>query len=167
MVALMGAKPAWSQKTAPEYDLKAAYIFNFSLFVDWPAGAFEHPDSPIIIGVLGDSRFATVLQETLKGQDARGRSFVVQSWNSAKNVQHCHLLFVASGAAQEWAQVVQSVRRTPTLTIGEWPDFIGTGGIVNFFVEGKKIRFDISAETARRAGLNMSSKMLGLARSTQ
>ena len=140
-----------------EYRVKAAYLYNFVRFIEWPPTAGE---GPVEICVVRPNPFGDVLTETLRGERLDGRPVVPRLVDEAE--PGCQVVFVPAGSAA--APVIRAVQSTPTLTVGESPDFIRQGGIVNFVRDGANVRFEIDDTAARRAGLRISSRLLRLAR---
>ena len=146
------------QEVSLEYRVKAAYLYNFLLFVEWPA---ESTSDPLTICVAGGRNpFGGVLEETIRGERVGGRP--VTSRVIRQPDDGCHVVFVPEGAAA--GAYIRAASTRPTLTVGESPGFIGMGGIVNFIREGTNVRFEIDPMTAERAGLRISSRLLQLAR---
>jgi hypothetical protein len=163
---MMGCLTAGSlEEIIDEYKVKAAFIFNFVKFVQWPAGSFQSVKEPTAICVLGQDPFEGSLAETLAGRAIEGRSLIVRHITAAKQVPGCHVLFIGSGEDQRIPSVLAEIRTPGTLTIGE-SDAAGDGGVmIDFRLEGGKIRFDINLNAAERADLKISSRLLSLARS--
>lgn len=146
-----------------EYRLKAAFLFNFAKFVEWPPEAFAAPKSPIIIGVLGDNPFGTDLEETVRNKLIGERPVVVKVFQATDVATNCHILFISNSEKKRLPEILATLRGNSVLTVGETDDFIEAGGMINFVPEGNKIRFQINDETARRAKLQISSKLMSLA----
>ena len=148
-----------------EYPIKAAYLYQFCRYVQWPTSAFADDRSPLEIGVLGSDLFGGTLDEIARTKRIDGRLIVVRRFASMAEYTPCQVLFVnASVGAEEKAVAVQKLRGLPVLIVGEEPGFAEHGGTVNFFQEENKIRFEINAEVARQARLKISSKLLSLAK---
>ena len=94
-LGLLAALPV-SAQVSREYDVKAAFLYNFITFTDWPAAAFSGPDSPYVIGVLGEDPFGAALDEIVKGEQIKGRPLVVRRFKRIEDVHHCHILFISS-----------------------------------------------------------------------
>jgi hypothetical protein len=156
LLAAAGATLA-AQDVALEYRVKAAYLYNFVRFVEWPAAAEQ---GPLTICVVRPSPFGAVLADTVQGERVNGRTIVPRLVDTAD--ADCHVVFVPAGSAP--GPSLRAVQDTPALTVGESPDFIRQGGIVNFVREGTNVRFEIDDAAARRAGLRISSRLLRLAR---
>jgi hypothetical protein len=156
-LVLIASTALCGQEVPLEYRVKAAYLFNFAKFVEWPGAAAI---GPITICVAGRNVFGESLTETVSGESANGRPFTVRVILEPE--PGCHILFVPRGAAA--VAYLRASQGTPTLTVGESPGFIEQGGIVNFTLEGANVRFEISSDAAERAGLRISSRLLRLAR---
>jgi hypothetical protein len=156
-LALAGSVTAHAKNVALEYQVKAVYLFNFAKFIEWPA---EARSGPLTICVAGQNPFGDVLEETLHGEAVNDRPLTMRLIQAPE--PGCHIVFVPQGTAT--AAYVRAVRGTPTLTVGESPDFIAEGGIINFVIEEGKVRFQIDAKAAERAELRISSHLLRLAR---
>jgi hypothetical protein len=141
-----------------EYEIKAAYLYNFIKYVDWPS----YGDT-ITIGVLGGNPFGTALTP-LNGKIVKGRRLLVRELDSVRDAQKCQIIFVSSSEKQRLQEIFESLRSARVLTVGETQGFADGGGIINFIEENNKVRFEINADAARRTGLNISSELLKLAR---
>lgn len=140
-----------------EYQVKAAYLFNFLQFVEWPQDAAE---GPLVMCVARPNPFGDHLADTLRGESVGGRRIDVRVIGDPDGT--CDVLFIPREASAD--PYLQSARSTPTLTIGEAPGFLQRGGLINFIREGANVRFEIDEAAARRAGLRISSRLLRLAR---
>jgi hypothetical protein len=151
--------------TVSEYQVKAAFLYNFIKFIEWPDKAFSLPADPIVVGLLGDDPFGTVLDETLAGKSVQGRPLKVVRFPKLAAVERCHVLFVADSDPDHINAVVEREGRSPVLTVGELPGFIDLGGMIGFDVEARRVRFDVNLKALRAAGLKPSSQLLKVARS--
>jgi hypothetical protein len=156
-LALASWVAAAADDVALEYRVKAAYLLNFTRFVEWPADPAD--TGPLTICIAGTNPFDDVLDETLRDEQVGARA--IRS-RPARESERCHVLFIPNGVSPD--AYIKSTRAQPVLTVGESPDFLRRGGIVNFFIENGKVRFEIDAERAERAGLRISSRLLRLAR---
>ena len=147
-----------------EYRLKAAFLYNFAKFIDWPSDSFPDSASPIMLCVLGSDPFGSALAETLEGKTVRARPLVIRRFQQVEDVQTCHILFVGRSEEKRLAQTLERLQGSAVVTVGEMEGFARVGGIINFFTEHDKIRFEINVGAAERAGLSISSKLLNLAR---
>ena len=146
-----------------EYQVKAAYLYNFAKFVDWPAQSFKTPASPIVVCILGEDPFGSALQEVMRGKTVSGRNLLVRQVGDVSAASGCHMLFVSSGEWRQHRPVLARLGGTGVLTIGETPGFTAGGGIVSFKLAGRRVRFEINVDAARQAQLQISSKLLSLA----
>lgn len=143
-----------------EYQVKAVFLFNFAQFVEWPATAFEGPDAPLVIGVVGNDPFDGALDEAVRGERVQGRSIVVTRFRRAQDVQKCHVLFVASSESGRVREIFDQVRDWNVLTVGDSDGFAMSGGIIRFLSNQGRIRLRINLDSARAAHLRLSSKLL-------
>ena len=156
-MAVLTAVSAHAQEVSTEYRVKAAFLYNFVKFVEWPPQA---PPGPVVICVAARNTFGTVLTELLRGETITGRS--LEARTILEPDPGCHVLFVPRGASA--SAYLRATRGTPELTVGEASDFIGDGGMIRFYLDGANVRFEINRDVAERAGLRISSRLLQLAR---
>lgn len=149
--------------TSREYLVKAAFLYNFAKFVQWPQGAFKDADAPLVLCILGDDPFGSALN-VLAGKTVGGRRLVIQRARNLTGLAPCHILFVASLRQPALRQVLGKVKGKPILTVSEIPDFTHQGGIIQFFTVQSKIRFEINPAAAAANDLKVSSQLLKLAR---
>ena len=160
---------SWVRMEAPhaqqtlEDEVKAAFLYNFTKYVDWPTAAFSGQSDPFRLCVLSDSEFAQAVQSIVVGETARGRALQLVRPDSAA-WPTCHILFVGQSHAERAGAILSAVSGRPILTVGETPKFLDQGGAVLFVVEQNRVRFDIDLRSAGRAGLTVSSKLLRVAR---
>jgi hypothetical protein len=147
-----------------ENQVKAAFIYNFAQFVEWPDDAFLGNGAPFVIGVLGDGSLHGELERTLKGKTAGGREFAVRYYARVADVQRCHILFVGASEQGRAGEVLQKVGRQGTLTVGDFDGFTAASGVVRFMTEDNKLRFEVNVDAANEERLRVSSKLLKLAR---
>ena len=160
------AQSAGSDESS-EYLIKAGFIYNFAQLVQWPDAAFPQADSPIVIGVLGSDPFGATIDNVVQGKKLNGRSLVIKrlKWGKdAKEIRECNILFISSSEKDRLDEIIQTVKWLPILTIGETPGFATRGGIINLTLEGNRVRFEVDIEAAKQANLNISSRLLALAR---
>ena len=148
---------------ARECEIKAAFLYNFTKFVDWPARTFANDDAPIVIGVFGDSPCAQALERLVKDRKVNGRTIVVRRIASAEEAKVTQLLFVGSAQEAQFAGLERALHSLPVLTVGESPGFASQGGSIDFVPQGDKIRFEINIDVAEHAGLKISAQLQKLA----
>ncbi len=150
-----------------EAEVKAAFLFNFTKFVEWPADSFENQASPIVIGVVDRGSFLAALAQTVKGKAVNGRGISVKRVESTADLQGCHVLFFTSAAKHRVAELLPLLGTSSVLTVGEFDSFAASGGMINFFLHDGRVRFEINPHATLRTGLHLSSKLLSLARLLQ
>ena len=154
----------WANAEDPlEAAAKAAYVVNFAHFTTWPDDAFADASTPIDLIVYGGERTRESFK-SIDGQKAGEREIRVHLMRPAETIDHCHLIFFDQDVDYTFlSTVLNSVRGRPVLTIGETPDFIGLGGIVNIFYKDERLHFNVKPARASRRGLKISSRLLKLA----
>jgi hypothetical protein len=166
LVAMLisGGAPSFARgEPAPEYAVKAAFLFNFAKFVEWPADAFAGPASPIVFFVFGEDPFGDALK-SLKGKTANGRPIVVRYAANLGELERCHLLFVSASSMALLPKILQATKGWNVLTVGDVDGFARDGGTINLVNEEQRIGIEVNMEAAQRTRLQISSKLLGLAK---
>jgi hypothetical protein len=157
--------PAWSQSNANTgYEIKAAFLFNFAKFIDWPPSSFSTPQSPYTICILGRDPFGNVLDETLKGKTIGDRPLAVRRLTDKAEARHCQIAFVSSSETAHLVEIVGSLQGANVLLVGESNGFAAMGGTIEFTLEDNHVRFAINTDAANRSGMKFSSKLLALAK---
>jgi YfiR/HmsC-like len=154
-----------------EYLIKAGFIYNFANLVQWPSTSFAQPESPIVIVILGEDHFGGTLDHALEGKKVNARPFVIKRARSVSELQRtlgpqkdCQILYVSASEMPHLGEAIQVLKGAPVLTIGETPGFARSGGIINLILEDNKVRFEVNVQAAKDADLNISSRLLALAR---
>ena len=147
-----------------EYAVKAAFLYNFAKFIEWPAETFSSPNAPFTLGVFGENPFGDDLERTVKNRAVNGRPFAVKQINSLSELKNCQILFISSSERRRFNEILKALDNASVLTVSDTERFIQAGGMINFFMENNKVRFEINDQAAKRAGLRISSKLLNLAR---
>jgi hypothetical protein len=147
-----------------EYQVKAAFLLNFTKFIEWPPAAFGTAESPFTICVLGNNPFGSALDQIVKDEVVNGRRVAAQYLKRVPAPQTCQILFL-NGPGKEIAALPDL--GPGLLTVGEGETFIRDGGMISFVIDNHRVRFEINQSTAVRAGLQMSSKLLGVAKSVE
>jgi hypothetical protein len=161
---LFSSNAASGEPVVTEYEVKAAYIFNFAKFVDWPSNVFPARNSPIIIGIIGDDEFGTLLGNIVKGKTIQERTIVVRPLKWSADFNSCHIVFIGASEQKQLKQIADNLHDRPVLTITEAEEDLQAKGIMNLIVEGGKVQFKIDIAGAEKAHLQISSKLLRLAR---
>jgi YfiR/HmsC-like len=146
-----------------EYQVKAAFLLNFTKFIEWPPTAFSTPDAPLTLCILGADPFGSALDQIVAGEVVNGRKLSVERIKRAPGPQSCQVLYVGS-PEKETLKILSGVGPR-VLTVGEGAGFLRSGGIIAFVIDNRRVRFDIHQATAENAGLALSSKLLSVARS--
>lgn len=148
-----------------EYQVKAAFLYNFTKFVEWPAEKFADTNSPIVIGVLGHNPFGAVLAETVRDRKVNERGIQIKLINTLSEIQGLHLLFISAAEANRQVEALEAAFKAgAVLGVGESEAFLKRGGTIRFALEDDKVRFEIDLHSAERAQLKISSQLLRLAR---
>lgn len=147
-----------------EYEVKAAFIYNFARFVEWPADAFASGDAPLVIGVVGDDPFRGALDRAVKDKSVEGHALQVRHFATADDVQRCHILFVPAAVSDQTDHILQRAGSNGVLSVGETDTFTPAGGVIRFYLDDNKIHFEVNLDAAEQARLKLSAKLLKLAR---
>jgi YfiR/HmsC-like len=143
--------------------LRAAFMYNFAKFTEWPANVIPR-DQPLVFCVTDDGPMAEALEQIVKGRAVGGHALAVRQVALDSGVRACHLLYASGLDAKRANELLGTVDHLPVLTVGDFERFAQMGGVASFFVEDGKMRFAINIDSAHRAGLRVSSKLLMLAR---
>jgi hypothetical protein len=147
-----------------EYDVKAAFLFHFAQFVEWPKEAFKNADSPLTYCTIGEDAFRGALDESVKGKRIGNRELRVRHLKEREQIDGCQVLFIALTQKSRQGEELASASGRPVLTVGETDHFARDGGVIGFFLEEKKMRFEINLNAAEQAQLKISAKLLSLAK---
>jgi hypothetical protein len=148
--------------SAGEWQIKSAFIYNFTKFVEWPEAALGSPAQPIVIGVLGEQALAQGLAAVVAGRNVNGRTIEVRPVRTVTEARATQLLFVSAAEEARYVAMRAELADSPVLTVGESPSFSVTGAI-GFVQEGEKLRFEINIGIAERSHLKISSQLQKLA----
>lgn len=164
IISLLSITAPAGSETLDENQLKAAYLYNFARYVEWPDSAHASSNSALEIGVVGSSAIAALLKKTVVGKRVGGRSLRVVDFNSPSEGRRSHILFVAGEhSAAELRQTIEDLMGAHAFVVAEAAGFAKRGGIANFIVADNRVRFAINENAAKKAGLKVSSKLLRLA----
>lgn len=162
VVAASAIQPA-SAQPSPEYQLKAVFLYHFTQFVEWPREAFAEGDAPFVIGVLGENPFEGYLSEAVRDEKVHGREVAVRHLTAADSLGGVQILYISPSERYREREILDQVKGLPILTVGDSPDFVSSGGTVQFFPDRGRIRLRVNIDSARSSTLNISSRLLGLA----
>jgi hypothetical protein len=146
-----------------EYALKSVFLYNFCHFIEWPDSAFSSPNEPLIIGIVGEDPFGTLLKAAVEGETYHGRPIQIEHYRGAKDIKHCHLLFVGRAETGRLDAILEAVASKSVLTVGETEDFLDHGGMIVLSAERNRVRLRINTSALRSASLDVSSKLLRVA----
>lgn len=164
VVTSRGALQAADQPVS-EYQVKAAFLLNFTKFVDWPPAVLPDDGSPISICILGNDPFGRALDSIIEGETVNARKLVIQRLHRAPAARTCHVLFVPK--SEKDVPHLLAGLDPGILTVGEGDSFLREGGMIAFVVESRRVRFDINQKKAESAALKVSSKLLSVARTVE
>jgi YfiR/HmsC-like len=146
-----------------EYEIKAAYLLNFTRYVEWPDDAFPGAGEPIVLCVLGRNPFGPLLEQTMAGRTSQARRIEVLELDGVAEAVECHGVFVSREERRLRPDLLEQLERRGLLTIGEGNEFVRDGGVLGFVPVAQTVRFAVNLDAGRRAGLRLSSRMLALA----
>ena len=162
-ILLAPAPAAAQQPDSSEAPVKAAFLYNFTKFVEWPDTAFAQPSGPFVVCAFADAAFRKELGTILQSEQVQGRQIAIAP-ASLEDPRGCHIAYFAQGEAERQERMLDAVKHLPVLTVGEGRRFLERGGQIAFLVENDRVRFAISRRAAGAAGLTISSKLLRVAR---
>lgn len=162
-LCLLGVDLLAQSSGAQPYQVEAVFLFNFTQFVSWPAGAFADAHAPIVICVLGEDPFGSYLDDTLRGERVEERPLIARRYGRPEELGPCHILYVGADQAPHFDAVLAAVRGKPVLTVGSFDNFGRSGGMVRFIVENRRVRLRVNVDAARAQNLSISAKLLRIA----
>jgi hypothetical protein len=161
---LIGSMVCWAQVTAAnEYEVKAAYLYNFAKFVEWPDSPSAGSRERLTIAVLGRDPFGSVLDQVIADKTVRGKRISVRRVSNVDEALDCQIIFIGTSEERRLGELIRALEGKSVLTIGETGQFAHRGGIIGFRIEDNKVRFDVNIQAAERARLVLSSQLLKLA----
>ena len=146
-----------------EQQVKAAYLYNFAKFVEWPDSAFSSDTDPIQIAIIGDDPFGIILDQIIKNKTLNGRPLLINRFQSMPSDLHFHIVFIGNNDTTQVRSILQQLDSLPVLTVGDMKDFATKGGCINFIFKQNRVLFEINMDASQRAGLKISSRLLRLA----
>ena len=167
VIVLIGAMDlvCAAEPVVAEYEVKGAFLLNFTKFVDWPPQVFKGPGDPIAICVLGQSPFGPELDRAAREMVVADRTVSVRQVADEQQASQCQIVFMGASESKHWRAWLEALRGRSVVTVGESEGFLTNGGVVNFKLEGDRVRIEISTAAADLAGLHISAKLLNLAQS--
>lgn len=155
---------SFAAESLPESQIKAAFLVNFPKYVDWPAEAFVQTNSPVIIAVLGRTEVTAELRKIITGRSVNGRPLLLKPLASGEEPGSCHILFISATAPELSPDVLARLTADAVLTVGESAEFLERGGIINLARREQKIALEVNLPAAEHARIEISSKLLSVAR---
>lgn len=162
-VVPLGMEACGAESPSLEYQVKAACLYNFAKFVDWPPRVFADQNSPIVFGILGEDPFGNALEAIIKNKTINGRTLIIKRSRRVEDLKDCHILFISRSEQAHDAQILKSLAGLSILTVSDTEEFVAEGGIISFKMQNNKVRFEVNVATAQRAALKISSELLDLA----
>jgi hypothetical protein len=146
-----------------EYEVKAAYLYNFGRFVEWPSRPGAPQTQSFDICLVGQDRFGAALNNTLADETIAGKSVAVKRLQTPQDATTCQILFISASEEYQLKHILTVLNGSSVLTVSDMPEFSRRGGMVQFIVDGSRVRFEINLASAERVGLTLSSELLKLA----
>jgi hypothetical protein len=153
-----------AQDSPTEYQVKAAYLLNFLKFVEWPGDALAETHGHWVIGIVGENPFGDGLSQVMTGKTVQGHELEVRQFRPGEDLHACHVLFISASEKKRLPSTLAALNGSSVLTVGDMDHFIESGGMIQFVMEEKRVRFAIDVSASSRARLKVSSKLLSLAR---
>lgn len=164
VVALLLSSMHAQSPTVSEYQVKAAFLYNFAKFIEWPPSSFSDASAPLRICVFGQDPFGHELRDITNEKTINGRKLQVDQVVDLQLARTCHILFIASSEKAQLTRIFESLRGTDVLTVGDTKGFVQQGGMINFVPENNRVQFEVNRKAAGQAGLKISSKLLNVAK---
>jgi YfiR/HmsC-like len=162
LATLLLAAPPPGPQGVSEYKVKAAFLFNFAKFVEWPER--HRATQSVTIGVVGADPFGDSLDQVVLNKMVGSKSIEIRRFASLEEMEPCHILFISRSESSRLGEILKALEGTATLTVGEDEEFLRKGGVIRFFTQENKIRFEINVDAAEYEGLRLSSRLLQVAR---
>jgi hypothetical protein len=159
----LGAGPA-DEAPASDYQVKAAYIYNFAKFIEWPRDSLRAGEGAFVITVLGEDPFGAILDDTLRGKSVNNQQIMIRRVTRAEDIGDSRIVFISDSEREKLPRIVKQLARAAILTVGEMDHFAEHGGIIRFKMDKRRIRLEINVLVAEQAQLRISSELLKLAR---
>ena len=163
LLSCFTAVPGWRTVAAEfsrEYQIKAAFLFNFAQFSQWPTNAFAGPDKPLVIGILGTDPFGSMLDDIVRGETVQGRRLLVERFRRVEEIQTCHILFISQSESTRLESQLKALQNKPILTVTDIEDSAYRGVMIRFINESNKIRLRVNLDAVENAHMTISSKLL-------
>lgn len=163
VLCLLSAVCAQSQAHPSEYQVKAAYLYNFGKFMNWP----ESGQTEFYLCVLGDDPFGANLDSTITNATINGKKVAARRLTAVQDAEGCEIAFIAASESGRLERDLATLKKLHVLTVSDMPDFIRRGGIIQFVEEDRKVRFEVNLKAAQESGFTLSSELLKVAAKVQ
>lgn len=150
-------------ETVPEREVKAAMLYNFTKFVEWPSGALGEPGAPVTICVAGRDPFGPALEQAVADRTAYGRPIRIAKAGRVEELKGCHIVYIGVSERKRLAESLEMIAQPGVLTVSDIEEFTHQGGIVGFVLRDSKVRFEVNLDAAEKARLKISARLLKLA----
>jgi hypothetical protein len=164
MLASAGRSFAADPQMLSEYQIKAAFFFNFTRFVEWPETAFVTATAPILACVAGETPLTDLVIDVVAGKVVNGRAVSIRRVKVSDDLRRCNLLFISAAEERRADEILAGLKKTSTLTVGETPGFAQAGGMINFSIQENKVKLELNLDATTRAGLKVNSKLIAVSR---
>jgi len=168
LVVLAASAWVWpaqaAERVAGEYEIKAAFLYNFAQYIEWPSNGVADAGDTFVIGILGEDPFGDAFDNIARDKTIQGKRIVVRRFATVEDYTPCHILFVAPSAVDNVPALLERIEGSHVLLAGDTEGLAQRGIVINFFIEKSKVRFEINVDAATRMGLKISSKLLRLAK---
>ncbi|HXN41013.1 MAG TPA: YfiR family protein [Myxococcaceae bacterium] len=158
--AFAGPGTTAEQRTTAEYEVKATFLYNFGRFVRWPQDQWGDSTTPFLLCILGEDPFGRLIDQMVAGRSVQDRRLAVKRMNSAVEASRCHVLFISRSERANLDRILKTIDGKSVLIVSEFDDFLERGGIINFRLDRKNVRFDINVTAAESRKLKISSQLL-------
>lgn len=155
-----GVRTQADEASSLEYQVKAAFLVKFAMFVEWPAAARSDVKEPFTIGILGDDPFGKGFDDAIKSERVNHRPVALRRASGLSELEDCQVIFICASEANRLEELLREVEDRPVLIVGDAPDFAKRGGMIGFIKEDGKMRFEINIAATEHAGLKLSAKLL-------
>ena len=167
LLALPGAALAQDDAAVLERRVKAAFLYKFADYVDWPEGTFPKPNTPVVIGVAGDDQVAAELASVAASRSAESRPLLVKKLREGDSLAGLQVVFAGRSEVNRLLQLARSAPAQPVLLVTESDAALGQGSIINFVMTAGRVRFEVALDNAERRGLKLSSRLLTVAQNVR
>jgi hypothetical protein len=167
LIAMAISMRADAAEAVDEYRVKGAFLLNFAKFVEWPAQAFKDGTGPISICIMGGNPFGPGFEQAARQTVVAGRPVTVREVAGPEQAGQCQIVFVSASEKKRTRKLLEAVQGASVLTVGESEGFLASGGVIDFKLDGERVRIEISTAAADQAKLRISAKLLSLAQSSK